>query len=199
MTLANLSVFSDRALLATDSILAHGGRPLAVHDSKPMLWPHAHMMLATVGALEFRHALCRRSSWVASADDAAERLPSMAAASFADCRGGLDPGPCTVIAAGWSQRLGRVVGFALDSREAWSVQTMAPTAPGQSMHWSHPGFRCELWPDSPAAMFDFARLQLADLRRTRPGAAVGGSCCVVELTRSAMTVHLAGDLGLPSM
>lgn len=200
MTVANLAVFRDRALLAVDGVLCDSstGAILPVEDSKLMALPHASMVLTTVGAMEFKWSLQRRTSWLKSIDQAPEVLPTMGAAAMAECRGGSDPGPQTIIAAGWCARRGRAVGVVLDSREGWVPTVLDPQWEGAANYFAHPGYRCDLWPSTPAELFEFTRMQLADLRKTRPGAPAGGQCTVAEITESGITMQVLGDLGWPA-
>lgn len=201
MTVANLAVFRDRALLAVDGVLVDAGTGaiMPVQDTKLLALPHAGMVMTTVGAMEFKWSLQRRTSWIRSIDQAPEVLTTMAAAAMAECRNGQHPGPQTIVAAGWCARRGRAVGLVLDSRDGWAPIALDPQFEGAANYWNHPGFRsATLWPTNAEELYAFTRLQLEDLRMTRPDAPAGGTCTVAEITASTITLHVAGDLGWPA-
>lgn len=213
MTLLNIALAADRALVAVDTLVYtwdggikcdSGGKPC--ETTKALALPHAQCVVAVRGSSSLLHYLWERSAWLPDTDTAISRLPEMLRAASAsapvDHRGRYPADE--VYITGWSKHYGRMVCVSFDSSDGFATMTAtlrheashslsaAPAVPPEALG-QFP------FPETPDDMLRIARRQVKHHRDIDPHSPNGGGrLLVATITRDGMTFATAGDLGLPA-
>ena len=173
--------------------------------AKVYAFPHANMLIAGRGIGQFTAAFAAGIEQIASLDfdkmldGFKEMLEAAHAGVPAYVRAALESMGCEMLLAGWSQREGRLLAHVFQ-RSAGVGGVFVPRnveqgvqpwllAPHADLGWNF-GV-----PESDEDLLITARYQVTWHRRNAPGAPIGGSLVLAELTRDAVTVRTIGDLG----
>lgn len=217
MSLLNVYVAAHRALVGVDTACgaipgdpvaewmarSAPGQSLPAHVSKVFPIAHLGAVLAARGTHTFLMDVVGPAAACASVDELEDVLPKiLEAADQAHanrCRHFGLPDQVThaaqeLLLVGWSAREGGMIAtiyereagpsqaFTVDQVEAWAAPW--ETSYGQAIE-----------PRTDHDMLQLARAQVSHSRRDHPGAPIGGRLIVAEVTREAIAIRQAGELG----
>lgn len=211
MSLVNVHIAHDRALIATDTLsgLMACGPQMDVgelHMTKCALLPHVNVAMAHRGDAMFATMAFSALTLAAHRDfdGIAEIMPDLLASLVPQAMAarkqiiGVEAFPgAEIILVGWSPTLGRFEGV----RWVRWPQDKAFTASRIGKALMLPDAEWAQTPDPPdtsAKMERIARDQVAYVRREHHGLPCGGRLMLTELTRDAITIRQIADLELPS-
>ncbi|WP_201312896.1 hypothetical protein [Dyella sp. EPa41] len=208
MSVLNCFVAEDRALVSVDTCMApissSNAADLArrAHGSKLLALPHANVVLAARGEMNF-------FNWLASDlnravldgyDAMAERMPSlleknlevfMAAVAKPQ---GVDAFPgAEIVMVGWSRATNRMQAAVWKCDHGEKASRVARVA--SWMASPNPGYaELPAPPDSAERMTTIARDQVELLRSLPVAVAVGGRLLLAEVTRDSISIKTVADL-----
>lgn len=217
MSLLNVYLAAHRALVGVDTACgampgdavaqwvarAAPGQQMPPHVSKLFPIVHADAVIAARGAHTFLLDVIGPAAACGSVDELEDMLPKIIeAADLAHanrCKYFGLPADVThaaqeLVLVGWSAREGGMIAtvferkagqrsaFTVDQVEAWAAPW--ETSYGQAIE-----------PRTDHDMLQLARAQVSHFRRDHPGAPIGGRLIVAEVTRDAIAIRQAGELG----
>lgn len=199
-------VSPDRAFIIADTIcgsvgtgIMHDGfgRPAEVSKLQPI--PHARCVMASVGNLLLRLQLERVPNAIDDFDRCVHTLPPVLRSLYGQVARRSPLGE-TILLIGWSTQRGRMACAVFNSIDDFEAEVHGDPVGGGTTVWRHPDLprgKYQWLPINAAELIAFAHATSEHYRGIDPTTPIGGKLILAELTEQAVTLSVAGDLGMP--
>lgn len=203
MTMVQCVVHPDKALVVSDSVCRFRGGGIVRNEDRSVyqdgkLIPLRGFLLTGLGSLDLRRAAERYASALDGLDACVEQLPQ--ALRHAHRELGLRDLQ-TVLVVGWSEKNARISCAVFTAENDFEAEVHGTAANPQALtFWRNPDIPREPFahvPDDRESLVGNAHATVRHWRQIDPATPIGGPLRLAEITRDAITLSIAGDLGVP--
>jgi hypothetical protein len=211
MTMIQAVVTETRISVVADSICGSAGHILRgddgheIEECKLIALPHARCVLTSLGSLALRQRVQCSPGAITHFDQGIKRLPQLLARLYASLMLHLheDDHPLghSVLLMGWSAERQRMALAHFHSRTLFEPEVHGDPVNGGMVFWRCPDLPREKYlclPIDTQELIAFAHTTVDHYRGIDPTTPIGGKLILAELTEQAVTISVAGDLGMPS-
>ena len=198
MSIVNLWVYPERAVVCSDSIVGQPGRQTFHQVSKMIALPHARCVIAMRGWFDmYRNVVANAIGGSEGFDALSERMPEVLVTVHAQThiRAAklVEPNRAhmalTIALVGWSEQQGCMSAVRYEIAASGELKQLA-------VAWSYApavtGFQHD---GSDASMIELAKTQVHQAREADPNCPIGGRLQCAEITRTSITIRQLCDLG----
>lgn len=211
MTMIQAVVTETRISVVADSICGSAGQILRGEDGRELeeckliALAHAKCVLTSLGSLALRQRVQCSPGAIANFDQGVRRLPQLLARLHASLNLHLqeDEHPLghSVLLMGWSTERRRMALAHFHSRTSFEAEMHGDPVNGGMVFWRCPDLPREKYQFTPIdtpELITFAHATSEHYRSIDPTTPIGGKLILAELTEQAVTISVAGDLGMPA-
>lgn len=207
VTETQISVVADSISCILDGArrggLVRGDGGNVMEHCKLVALPHAKCILSGLGNLALIQWLQIEPHSIPDFDRGIERLPKILRGAMVTLGLHRNTGPMgfTVLLLGWSAERGRMACANFRLADNFEPEVHGDPVNGGMVFWRNPDLPREKyrWPPCDTTeLIEFAHATVEHYRGIDPTTPIGGKLILAELTEQAVTISVAGDLGMPA-